>query len=122
MCHNHSHITVATTGTVVIGPNTLVEVKMEQPLEVQWRSGDKWIRPSGLHLYLPYSMRARLPLSAPLPMGVCLLPTSYTTENAISTLPETAMRLWSVGGYGMTASLDSGVSPMQGGEDDEVPF
>lgn len=123
MCRNHSHITVATTGHVVVGPNTFMEARLEQPLVVQWKSGEEWTRPAGLHLWLPYSMRARLPLSAPLQMAVCLLPTSFTTENAISTSQEQPLRLWSVGGHGMTTSDDTGVYPFRSeDDDDQLPF
>lgn len=104
MCRNHSHIACEITGTVQIGRNTLVEVRMDQPLAVELPFGDKWIRPSGLHLWMPYSMRVGLPLSAPAPMAVCFIPSFYLEGSDTTTMHATRERLRSAGATGETAS------------------
>lgn len=126
MCRNHSHITAVHTGTVLIGPNTLVEVRMEQPLEVQSESGERWIRPVGLHLYLPYSTRARLPLSAPRLMEVCYIPSFYTAGEDMTIMQERQRRLKTAGASGQTTWHDMDTYPTRSDDDgeyyDSVPW
>jgi len=122
MCRNHSHIASVITGTVLAGRNTMVEVRVDTPLVVELGCGERWIRPSGVHLLMPYSMRAVLPHSAPALMAVCYIPSSYWEENGMIMTPETEMRLRRAGVIGETASSTMATYQTTEGVDDDVPF
>lgn len=122
MCRNHSHIACEITGTVLIGRNVMVEVRVDQPLGLELPFGAKWIRPSGVHLLMPYSMRAGLPLSTPVPMAVCYIPSFSWEESGTTMTPETAWRLRKYGDIGETAysTTDTSLTPTE--ENDDAPL
>lgn len=123
MCRNHSHIASEITGTVRIGKNTMVEVRVCQPLAVELPCGDKWIRPSGVRLLMPYSMRADLPQSEPAAMVVYYIASSSWGERDTITTPETARKLWTPGGTGETACYTTDTYQTPGGhDDDDIPW
>lgn len=121
MCRNHSHIVAEITGTVLLGRNTMVEVRVEQPLAVELPFGEKWIRPSGVHLLMPYSMRAGLPLSTPQAMAVCYIPSFCLVADALITMHATAERRRTFGDIGETHYSPMDTYPLQTDEvDDDV--
>jgi len=123
MCRNHSHITVENIGHVRVGVKLFAVLEVTQPLAVEWQSGDRWIRPPGSQLLVPYSMQAGLyPLTAQA-MEVCYTPAVYSEASGTTIMPETLLRRRSAGDYGKPTSSRTATYPYPTEDgDDDIPW
>jgi len=123
MCRNHSHITVENIGHVRVGVRLFAVLEVEHPLAVEWRSGDKWIRPPGSQLLVPYSLQAGLyPLTVQA-MEVCYTPAASSEASDTIIMPGARQRRRNVGDYGETTSSRTATYhyPTEDGDDD-IPW
>lgn|SRR6185503_13504743 len=110
MCKNHSHFTAKTAGLLLLGQTHLVALEVEQPLEVQMRSGEQWTRPPGTTLYLPLSTSAPLPVLAPQAMVVFYIPSYSMVVDEMITGREMPTMLSDAGDYGLMRYADMELS------------
>lgn len=124
MCRNHSHATVEPTGFVRVGPTTLIEYRVLQPLVLDLPYGEKWTRASMTALWVPVSMREPLPASTAALMAVCYTPLSYMVDGAMTAMHATVQRPMSSSTSVLPALSPMGSSPTStdGGYDDDLPF
>lgn len=122
MCRNHSHITTNLTGHLVMAETVLDVLTMDQPLEVQFRSGERVIRPSGTILLLPVWRKVPLPAYHRRMMEAYFIPSFFTGDSDMIIMPEQATMLRSAGAPGATSCGDTEpLPPITEGDHEQLP-